>query len=288
MSFNDSETAQIADLVSELGLTADPSDAAALRLEVKNRISEIHPDHRPADPDERLQKLQLLLRRLGSEPTSLQLASPKTSLLSVESNLADLRNAVEKKVKAVGDSRKAVSLRSFLYPKISIAALTAALAWVFLFPKTFMSHPFIGPLLKGRFAVPVWIATVGCVTIAWLTIWIVEQAKQRKVEQLLSPSYQRSVLDRIGDDDEGSFSAKEFLEKFYAQDILIWYPQWVRALAKSILRRNIYYFRNPFYDVTLADEAAELALERFLAKGWIVRCKKPENAKGIDDWYRFR
>jgi hypothetical protein len=272
-------------LVKELGLTSAPSDVDAIRTEVRARISELHPDRKAEDSTDRLQQLLKLLKKIGNEPMAIQAIGRPAQLAKVEAAPPVRIQSIEATFTAIKASNQRASSRHFLFPKISLGTLTAALAWLFLSPKTFMDHPFIGRLLKSQYAMSIWSAAVAVLALTWLLVWLLERRKRRYVDRLLSLTYQKSVLDSMGRQESGSFSASAFRESLYPPHV--WYPHLLRILVKTVLRMKIYYYNNPFYDATLADEVTELALERFLKKRWIVRSGRPDDEKGVDDWYQI-
>jgi hypothetical protein len=271
--------------IAELGITSDPTDLDAMRLEIKARISELHPDHQVNHGDDRLQRLTELLKNTGSDTRELQRVVGGRQLIKPGAQIPTQGEPVEARINKARAAYQRASSRGFLFPKISLMAVTGALAWVFAFPKAFMDHPFISPLLKSRFAIGMWLVVLLALAVAWIAVWWSEQHKQRMIEKVMSLAHQRAVLDSIGREDEGSFSASQFREALYPRHI--WYSPRLRMLASVFLRRKIYYFHDPFYDVTLEEQAAELALERFVKKGWTVATKRPKDESKIDDWYEF-
>jgi hypothetical protein len=286
MDAADGSVNDIAAKAAELGLTADPRDLDALRSEIKTRISESHPDHKSGHEDDRLQQLTALLQATGTQSKSLSSPAQSTELSTTVNPTAPLvREHVETRIEEVRASYQKMAGRGFLVPKLSLTGVTAALAWVFAFPKSLKDHPYMGRLIGTPYAIDIWGGAVVVLGLAWLLVWYMEGKKKQLVDRLLSLSVQRAALENIGKTDGTAFSASQFQEVLYPAHV--WWPTGLRKMFHMFMRKKIYYYANPSYDQTLADKVTELALERFVNKGWIIRTSRPEDEKGIDDWYKF-
>ena len=274
-------------LVNELGLTSAPSDLATLRSEVKARISELHPDHKSADPKARLLLLGKVLKKTGKGATALQKTANNSQLARVASRAALFpEETVEARLDAVGASQQIVRSRAFLIPKLSLGGLTALLTWTFLFPKTFMDHPFVGRMLKGSHAVSIWLLAIALLVVAWISVWCLEQRKRWYSDQILSLDYQKHTMDSVARAGSVCFSASKFRENLCSRYKL--YPRWFRWLVGKLRLKSFYsYYTSPVYDALLVEKAAELAIERFVQKGWIVHTERPEDETDVDDWYKI-
>ena len=273
-------------MVAELGLTADPADLAALRLEIKTRLSEAHPDHKLAHDTDRIQRLTEVLKAAGGP--GAELATRPTALSTVAAAAALTRKEnVESQVVSTRNSYRDAESRSYRGPKFSLAGVTTLLGAVFAFPKTFKDHPYIGRLINNPHFIEIWICAVLCVVAGWVFVLFAEAYQKRRVDELLSASFQKEALDRIFlVEDLEVFSTEEFQEHLYPRRV--WGPDWLRQFRRKVLKQRYGTHRTPFYDQTLADRATELAIERFLSKEWIVKTTKPADAKGVDDWYRLK
>jgi hypothetical protein len=282
--------AEIERLMAELGIHADKNDLDALRLEIKARLAESHPDAKVHHGDDRVQELATLLKMVGNNSTELASVSTTKELavksetlpapLSSSTSLT-IREAVEARIQSVREVQHKTATKSFLFPKISLGAFTVAIGWIFAFPKSFYDHPFIGPLLKGPHAMQMWLGVLCAFVFAWISVWFLEQQKNQQSDRLLSLPFQKSTLDAMDRTERGAFSASEFQDALYPRQNR--YPRMIRKLT----RLKLYFYANPLYDDVLADQATALALDRFVARGWITRAPKPEGEKGIDDWYRL-
>jgi hypothetical protein len=233
-----------------------------------------------------LQRLRKVLRKTGKGSTALQTIERNSQIATANSQGALLpKEPVESRLDSVAKSQLNATSRAFLIPKISLASLTALLTSVFLFPKTFMDHPFVGQMLKGPHAVGIWLAAIALLSCSWLSVWWLEQRKRWHTDQMLSLHYQKQALDLAARVGSGCFSASDYRDKLWSRYRP--YPNWFRKLVGKLRRQNIYFYTSPLYDAQLVEKAAELALERFVQKGWIVRAERPEDEKDTDDWYRI-
>jgi hypothetical protein len=276
---------ELEELVRELGLTSAPSDLDALRSEVRARISELHPDHKPVDPTVRLQRLKKVLRKTGKSSTAIQRIEPNSQIARAKAPTALLtREPVEARLDSVMASRQAATSRAFLVPKISLTGLTALLGSAFLFPKTFADHPFVGQLLKGPHAIAVWSLAVLLLAFAWLVVWWMERGKERQVEELHSLTHQRVALTATAMISPEGFSAVKFQDQLYPK--YVFYPRWLRRVSKALTGKGLNCHKRVTYDAQMAEMAVELALERFIQRGWIVRVERPEGETAVDDWFK--
>jgi hypothetical protein len=285
MSRRDSTPNELKELAEKLGLSSDPSNVDAVRSELKARISEIHPDTRADDLTERFQILSKALRRVGKGSTALQTINRNSSIAKAEAVAPEPRETIEARLNSIEVAKQTSYSRAFLFPKISLGTVAAALVWVFFFPRTFAEHPFIGGMLKSGRAVAVWSGAVFFLAIAWLIVWWLERSKERHVELMLSLTHQAAALDSMRHLRSEVFSATEFQGQLYPK--LVWYPVWLRRLSKLVSKRGLSLHMRLTYDVPMAEKVAELALERFLQKGWIVRTERPEGETRADDWYKL-
>ena len=293
MANEDYEEDEINRLIKKLGINASPADKEALTSELKARLSESHPDQKASHDEARVQELATLLQIVKRQSTKLavikgetkEIALPKEPLPPALLVPLPSRETVETQIQIARASGRSAVSKEFLLPKLSLGAVTLAVTWVFAAPKTFADNPFIGALLKRPDAMRLWLMTLGVLICSWFVIWWLEQTKKRRTERLLSLTFQKQILDAIGRSDGTAFSATRFRAELYPRHV--WYPNMLRLMAKLLFRIKIYYFNNPFYDDALADQASELALERFVSKGWLSLTAKPEDEEGIDDWYRF-
>ena len=276
---------EIATGALDLGLSSDPFDLDVLRREIKIRISELHPDHQNLDSGDRLRRLIALMKKLGDETNQLQIADGGRALSTVLGNSLAARTAVEGRIKDLKVAQVDQLQRSFRGTKISLGVVTAALTTAFAFPRTFMEHPFIGPLLKGAWASRIWFGCVSSLAIAWVLVWLVEKGKRARLASLSSLRHQQSVLASVGSKDDKTFSRAQFEGRFCRREI--WYPKWSRKIAASLFKVSLYYFKDPLYDDEMIEDAAQLALDRFLSKGWIVSIPRPADEDDADDWYRI-
>lgn len=191
---------------------------------------------------------------------------------------------IEARLNAIEGAKHVACSRAFLLPKVSLGTLTAVLGWVFLFPRTFADHPFIGEMLKSRHAGVAWLGAVFCLAVASLRVWWLERRKEREVAELLSLTYQKAALDMTGRINPEGFSASDFQEQLFPKYVS--YPNWLRRLSSVLPGKQLSYHPRPNYDAPMAEKVTELALERFIQKGWIARMERPDGKTSIDDWYR--
>jgi len=124
---------------------------------------------------------------------------------------------------------------------------------------------------------------IALLAIAWLTVWWREGIKKRQITELLNPVRLREELEMTSK--KGSiFSVSQFRERLYPK--YIWYPKWIRLISNMWPGINRSVHIRPSYDSALAERIAELAIERFIQKGWIVKTEKPDEETSIDDWYK--
>jgi hypothetical protein len=125
--------AEIERLMAELGIHADKNDLDALRLEIKARLAESHPDAKVHHGDDRVQELATLLKMVGNNSTELASVSTTKELavksetlpapLSSSTSLT-IREAVEARIQSVREVQHKTATKSFLFPKISLGAFT--------------------------------------------------------------------------------------------------------------------------------------------------------------------
>jgi hypothetical protein len=111
-----------------------------------------------------------------------------------------------------------------------------------------------------------------------------ERAKEHKVEELLSLAHQRAALEMTGRLHTEGFSASHFQNELYPKQI--WYPNWIRRISKVLPGKGLSFHTRFTYDAPLAEKVTQLALERFIQKGWIARMQRPEGEMSVDDWYK--
>jgi hypothetical protein len=272
------------ELMRDFGLP--PMDVAGARMELRARLSKLHPDRsggafKSKEAGEEFHRLTDAIAFLDSQSSGLVPVSTVKALTDAfTTTLIQMRQAnrldsksIEEKTGELLASRRVDISHAFRWPKVSLASVGAALAYVFLFPQHLKDHPYLGPLLKSQRANTYWFWAVGSLGAAWVVVWAVERRQQAWAERLLSFAYQRHKLRELGFREGNLFTRTELRDT-------LWTPDWYSFRLKKFLRRM-------FYDLAQAEQAADVALQRYLEKRWIRPVERPAGSDEFDEWYEL-
>lgn len=270
-------------LVEDLGLEANPYDLQAIRKELKNQLTQLHPDRSggkfPSEAHEReYHRYAEALEYLESQGGMLVPVAAATELVrQVTETVATLtRQPVEERIlKATADHQANIK-QQFRMPKISLGAISAALGYVLLFPQQFAEHPFLRELLYWPRMALWWGVAVYVLAVLWLWTWILERQLKAQVNRVFSLAHHRAVLEAVKGK-EGPVFSRSALQGHLD-------PRQPKPLPRrALLPRNI------GVDLSVLERATDLAIERYLERGWIRRVQPDEmdRSHGVDEWFRI-
>lgn len=144
--------------------------------------------------------------------------------------------------------------------------VSAILAFVFTFPQQASDNAFLDYLVRGKSGTVTiaYGALLGTVVILWILLWIIENNDRSTAEELISWDHQRAALARLVD--SSAFSRSDLRAEIASIAPDRHHPL-TRLLGRD-WRKDL-------------DDAVELAVARFLERGWIRRVEGPS----FDDWF---
>lgn len=269
----------VTEVVEEFGLGSDPQDVQAVIRELKERRKLVHPDASERDSKAEFQRLMLALEFVEQRSKMLVPLADVTALVD---RLAD---AVATRQSADAQAAQAVAVRSEQLHRrgrprrITLAAVGAVLSFVFLFPGQFESHPYLERFIRDPQGAATWGILVASLAALWLLTARQESANQSTLEVLYSRRFHERVLEQLG---SSPFSRAQ-LQDAMTSLIRPHRPQPESLVIASMLRP---FGLTTALGLDTVEEAADLALRRYLEAGIVRRVAVPEGGSPFSEWYR--
>jgi len=245
-----------ADLVSELGLKSSPSDADALRSEIRTEIAELHPDHNngvfaSADDQPRYQRLVEALDYLDHPPSTALIPIHEVPAL-----VAAVRQALVPQQPAHSPAQARAEFRDLAraelhqhlsLPRIGSGVFASACAFLLTVGDKLNDNPIFGGFLQTR---------TGSMTVAMLLLysalffvmtWWMEQRASAQHEWLATEGGRREIFARVLQEQERRGAGAEDTAARFS------FSQVVRAIL--VLSRPRLPF--PFIKTRISRSAAE-------------------------------
>lgn len=274
----------------------DTDDLDEIRGKLRKLIKENHPDSNDGIYDidyfEQLkQDLNEVEREIKSINTSISIDSFFNTLIKNAQNYPqrnkqeELQEMLEKNIDAQIMSYK----QKIRAPRYSLAAITAAITFLWMIPEQVASHPIVGLFVEsetwvGREQVAVFLTVIwltSCLILAcyWITTARKERLEKILLERIKLSSIQNDIfmsfIEHMGEKQE--FSKNEFME--YIKKY-VYLEMMSREISRSEQRRMM---RNAEIDEMVVQNLADIIIDRALSHGLIQKW----DAYSLLDYYKI-
>lgn len=280
------EWGTVNDVVNDLGLESDPNDLQGVIRELKERRNDAHPDK---TRDKSTDEFQRLVRALEFVDVQSKALVPLTAVTALVKQVTD---AVTQRESTDAHAARAVAARTETFHRLirprrfTLAAVGTAFSVVFLFPQQFETHPYIERFLYQPVGVMTWVALLAVLGLLWIRTAL-EEARHRDVlETLYSRRFQERVLKRFGSAVFSRTHVQEHMARWTRENRKPMNPwgslRLLRVLAIVINRLGA----RSRIGADAIEEAADLALRRYLDAAIVRRVPVPDGQSPFTEWYR--